>query len=556
MHDSCAALLRDGKIAAIAEEERFNRIKHSWYTFPENAINFCLEKEGIKLRDIDHIAYYFDQNLMVRNFWRFQPYFSRLISKPWVFFGALYMKKKDDAIVERIAKKANAKLHFIEHHIAHASSSYYGSEFKKANILSIDGRGELTATLLAEGNNDCIRKIHEIPLPHSAGEVYSAVTDFLGLVPQHGEGETMGLSSYGKNIYSKQMDKIIWKTPDGFCTDPSYYWGFIETWGEKYAVHSYTQKMRSMFGEPFDETALKDPINNHYEHIAASLQARIEEIGSHLVDIMHERTGYKKLCVAGGVGLNSKMNGKLLMKDNVDEIYINPAAADNGAALGAAYYVYHEITGKRPEPLRHAFYGPEYSDDEIKKCLDKCKAKYEKHSDISGAAAESLAKGKIVGWFNGRMELGPRALGARSILANPSNAETKDIINKFVKGRQWWRPFALSMTYGAKDKYLAHRMHSPFMILVDDVPKEKQQEVIAGVHVDGTTRPQTLEKQYNPAYYKLIEEFGKETGIPVVLNTSFNLRGEPIVCTPQEALKDFFASGMDTLAIGSFLIAK
>jgi carbamoyltransferase len=551
-HDSAAALVKDGELIVAVEEERFNRIKHSPNVFSHNAIDFCLKYANIKLTDLDHIAYFMNQNLIVKKFWRFQPYFNRLWYKPWKFFGGLYMFKQKDKLVEGIAKKAHAKLYFVEHHLAHAASAYYGSKFKKTNILTIDGRGELISSLLAEGNSDELEKLQEIPLPHSLGNIYTALTDFMGFRPQDGEGKVMGLAPYGKDKFSKAFDKIVWPTKDGFKTNPDYYWGFLEDWGGAEQRY-YTDKLCNLLGR---QRAKEEPINNHYEHIAYSLQKKTEDIGVHLAKLLYEKTGYKNLCIAGGVALNAKMNGIIAQQDFIDNFYVQPAATDSGSAIGAAFYVYHKITGKRPKPIDNVFLGAEYSDADIKKALDKCKVEYKKSPDISGEVAELLSKNKIIGWFQGRMELGPRALGSRSILVNPANKKMIFTLNYYVKNRELWRPFALSMLYEDRKKYLRHGWDSPFMIIIDEVPEERRKELIAGVHVDGTTRPQTLQRKQNPLYYDLIKKFGKITGTPVVLNTSFNLAGEPIVNTPAEAIKDFYGSGMDYLAIGNYLVKK
>jgi len=551
-HDTSAALLEDGKLIVAVEEERFNRIKHSPNTFPNKAIDFCLKYANIKLTDIDHVAYYMDQSLIIKKFWKFQPYFNKLIWTPWKFFGALYLFNQKDRMASSLAKKAKAKAHFTEHHLAHAASAYYGSKFKKTNILTLDGRGELVSALMAEGNNNEIKKIEEVPLPHSLGMAYSATTQFLGFQPNEGEGKVMGLAPYGKDKFSKIFDKLLWPTNNGFRMDNSYFWNHLEGWGSPEQTF-YSQKMADILGKP---RTTEPPINNHYEHIAFSLQKKTEDIGVHMAKLIYEKTGYKNLCMAGGVALNAKMNGIIAQQDFIDDIYIQPAATDSGSAIGAAFYVYNQITGKRPEPVDDVFLGSQYSDKDIKKALDKCKLEYKKSPDISGDVARLLAKNKIIGWFQGRMELGPRALGSRSILVNPEKKEMVHTLNYYVKNRELWRPFALSMLYEDKKKYLKHDLSSPFMILIDEVPEERRKEVAAGVHVDGTTRPQTLQRKHNPLYYDLIKKFGKITGTPVLLNTSFNLAGEPIVNTPAEAIKDFYGSGMDYLAIGNYLVKK
>jgi carbamoyltransferase len=556
-HDTAATLLHDGNLVALAEEERFTRVKHAPHAFPNKAIDFCLKRAGIKLTDVDHVAYFTNQNIFINKFWKFHPYFERLIlTRPHEFFGMLYQFKRRDNTVKELAKKAGAKLHFVEHHMAHAASAFYGSGFKKAGILSIDGRGELKTTFMGMGDGVDIESVGHIDLPHSVGLMYSGMTELLGFTANNCEGKIMGLAAYGKDRYKKQFDKVIWKTKDGFKTDPRYYWGHVYGLGEGYEKKYYTKAALDLFGITKIRGRDQSPIDGKHEHIAYSLQAKTEEIGLHLAKLVYEKTGQKNLCLAGGVCLNSKMNGEIFKQDFVDDIYIIPPANDVGTSLGAAMHVYTNITGKRPGPVEHVYLGTEYSNEEIKKYLEKCKVKFHYEDDVAGYGAELVNDGKIIGWFQGRMEVGPRALGSRSILSHPGIKGMKDQVNHFVKNREGWRPFALSLTYEAKDKYLDHGFHSPFMILIDTVPKEVQEEVIEGVHVDGTTRPQTVEKRINPLYYDLIHKFGKLSGTPVVMNTSFNLAGEPIVENPSQALMDFYGSGMDKLIMGNYVIEK
>lgn len=556
-HDTAACLMVDGKVVALVEEERFTRVKHAPHAFPNKAIEFCLKRAGIKLTDVDHVAYFTNQNIFIRKFWKFHPYFERLIlSRPHEFFGMLYMFKRRDNTVRELAKKAGAKLHFVEHHMAHAASTFYGSGYKKSNILTIDGRGELKTTFMGEGKGNDITELASVDLPHSLGLLYSGFTEAMGFSANNCEGKIMGLASYGEDKYKKHFDKVAWTTENGFKTNPKYYWGHVYGLGEGYNSKYYTKSALDLLKIKSVRPSNQHPIDGKHEHIAHSLQAKAEEIGLHLAESLYDMTGNKKLCLAGGVCLNSKMNGEMYKQEYVDDIYIVPPANDVGTSLGAAMYVYNQITGKKPDPLEHVYLGPEYSDEEIKKQLDKCKVKYQESKDVAGLTAEFLNKGKIVGWFQGRMEVGPRALGSRSIFSNPGIKGMKDQVNHYVKNREGWRPFALSMTYEAKDKYLDHGFHSPFMILIDTVPKKVQSEVIEGVHVDGTTRPQTVEKRINPLYHNMIEKFGKLSGTPVVMNTSFNLAGEPIVNTPSQALMDFFGSGMDYLVIGNYVVEK
>jgi len=547
-HDSAACLLEDGKILAAIEEERLSRIKHDG-SFPMRSINTCLKIAGIKLTDVDYIAYFWNYEIIKRKLWRDQPFFNRCIKTPWRYLFMIPHLNRDEKEIETFAEKANAKVYFIPHHLAHAASAYLCSQFKRANILTLDARGEITSGLMGTGEGSEIDVISEIPLPHSIGILYSAITEFLGFKPHNDEWKVMGLQAYGKNIYNGAFDKIVKLTDDGFKINLNYLWGYIGTeW-----KHIYTPDLIKLFGVKPRENEY--PINGIYEHIAASLQKKTEEVFFHLYDLLHEVTGYKDLCLAGGVCLNSVANGKLYLNKGLSGEYIQPAAYDAGAALGAACYLYNLLTGKRPEFVKHVYLGCEFSNERIEDLLKIFKIRYEHMDDICGFTAEKLAEGNIVGWFQGKVEWGPRALGNRSILANPSLSEMKEKVNNSVKHREMWRPFAASIMKEDYHKYVKG-CDSPFMTLTFPVIEDKRYEIIAATHIDGTTRPQTVEREVNQKWWSLLKKFKEITGIPAILNTSFNLAGEPIVCTPEDAIKTFFTSGMDYLVLGDYVCMK
>jgi carbamoyltransferase len=544
MHDPAVALIRDNKIVAFVEEERFNRVKHAKGYFPTMALNWVLKKEKIKIDDIDKIGYYLDpsvSNMVVKKIHN--------IAKSPINIGAAIrwsnrLKTYPISNLKKYFKYKKNDINYINHHLCHSASTFLLSGFKKSSILTIDGVGEYASATMRYGSSNELELLYEIKEPNSLGYVYSAVTDFLGFETNEGEGKVMGLAPYGSNYY-KIFDEIIKPTRNGFVTKKIFSSnGFMDV--------SYSDFLTLKLGQP---RLPSEPLEKRHMDIAYSLQERLEQIALHLVERLVEITGNKNLCLAGGVALNCKMNGRILESGLIDDIFIQPAAGDAGCALGAALWLAHE-EGFKFKKLEHVYFGPEYSNEEVEKVLKTANLKYEEISDPSGTAAELLAQGKIVGWFQGRMEAGPRALGNRSILADPRDPGIKDKLNYLVKHREPFRPFCPSLLDKAKKEYLENAYESPFMILSFKVPEEKRKEIPGVVHVDGTVRPQTVTKEANPRYYKLISEFEKLTGVPVVLNTSFNIKGEPIVCKPEQAIADFYSTGMDALIINDFLIAK
>lgn len=550
-HDSAAALIKDGQLMAAIEEERLNREKHT-SVFPLRAIKACLEIGGIKAQDLDYIGYYWNPYLGLANRFchicRYFPTSLHLISSRTDKFGAMLKIKK--LIKESLSLGSKTKILYLEHHPTHAASCFLVSPFEQAAILSIDAAGEWTTTWLGLGQGHQLKAIKKINFPHSLGILYGAVTAFLGFKFASGEGKVMGLAPYGRPSFINQFRKIVKLKPKGsFELDLSYF--DFHRYGKK---KWFSDKFFKTFGparQPESELTQRD------KDLAASLQLRLEEVALHLADYLYQQTKIKNLCLAGGVALNSVMNSRLFKESPFEEIFIQPAANDAGCSLGAAYYIYNVCLG---QPRNFIFEkpstGPEYSDEEIERVLVNQSISYKKCSDPAQEAAQLLAQQKIIGWFQGRLEFGPRALGNRSILADPRPAEMKDILNARVKHRESFRPFAPSILAEKCSQYFETDYPSPYMLLVYSIRPEKKKLIPAVVHIDGTGRVQTVEEKINPLYYQLIKNFEQLTGLPLILNTSFNVRGQPIVCSPQEALDCFQQTAMDALIIGNYIVSK
>jgi carbamoyltransferase len=436
-----------------------------------------------------------------------------------------------------------AKMRFVAHHLAHAISAYAYSGFDEAAVAVMDGRGAWEATSLWHGRNGRLEHLLTIPFPDSIGFFYSGFTEFLGFTPNSDEWKVMGLAPYGKPGVDLSA--------------------FIDVKAAPYRIHarqlatngtSAHARMTALLGPP--RTA-ESEIDERHKNIAYAVQDACETAMMNVVRLAIEKTGCRNVCLAGGVALNSKANGKIAASGFVEKLFVQPAASDDGVALGAALAPFLDNNGKFPgKAMRHGYWGPSFDDEAIEAALHTYKLRYAKLADPAGAAAELLSQGKILGWFQGRMEFGPRALGSRSILADARDPEMNAKVNNAVKFREWWRPFAPSLKKEAAGEYLESATDSPFMILTAQVRPEKRGVIPAVTHVDGSARPQTVEKEINPLYWRLIDEFGKRTGVPVIMNTSFNLRGEAIVHTPTDAIRTFFSSGMDALVLGSFLVEK
>jgi len=551
-HDSAAALVQDGRLLAAVAEERLTRIKHQGGT-PRRAVQYCLEAAGLTADDIDHIACYMRPGLRLA---RRIPYrLGTLVKSPAyaaAYCGYELVHNAEFVAGMRSLRGKKARLHFMEHHPAHAASAFLVSPHESAALLSIDYVGEWAATWLGVGEGTGIRRLASVAYPHSLGLFYTAITEYLGFTRASDEYKVMGLASYGPPEHLEAFREIIRPTPDGlYRFDLSWFTAHYRP-GPR---HGY---FAPKFIERFGPARAKDePITDRHKAVAASAQALLEEIALHIVRHLHERTGLDTLCLAGGVALNCSMNGRLLREGPFERIWVQPAAGDDGIAIGAAMQLHHRLTGApRAFTMEHAHYGPEFSNEAIEAALQLAKVPYRRAGSIEAAAAHLLADGNITGWFQGRMEFGPRALGSRSILADPTRPGMKDLINKFVKHREEFRPFAPTVLAERSTEYFEGCADSPFMLFVHPVRPEKRANLPAITHVDGTARVQTLAREANPRLYDTIAAFEQARGVPVLLNTSFNVMGEPIVHTPADALRCFYSTGMDALVIGDFIVTK
>jgi carbamoyltransferase len=552
-HDSAAALVQGGVVIAAAEEERFNRIKHAPYAYPLRAARYCLHEAGLEAGDLDEIVFSFHPALglgaSIGHALRFFPrgaffLLAESVRRAWYLGSGIY----SDYFLH-IGR--HPRRHWVDHHTTHAASAYFASPFDQAAILVVDGVGEWPATTFFRADGHRLKRLQTLSLPHSIGFYYSAFTDYLGFEPFDAEYKVMGLAAYGDPARFRDLFRdIIRLEPKGrYRLDLSYF-SFQYDYGRE---SWYSPRLVDVFGPPCPPDELPD---QRCADIAASLQERTEEVIFHMADWLHQATGLPNLCLAGGVALNSVANGKLLRRGPFRRLYVQGAANDAGCALGAALYRTHAIHGLPWQEMRHLYYGPAYTTAEIEKTLIVTHMPYRAVDDPAETAAQLLAANKIVGWYQGRMEFGPRALGNRSILADPRQADMKERINAAIKFREPFRPFAPSVLAERALEYFVDIDGSPFMILVTDVLPEKRAIVPAITHVDGTGRLHTVERKVNPLYWQLIHRFGELTGVPLVLNTSFNVRGQPIVNTPGEALATFYTSGLDALVIDHFLVEK
>ena len=548
MHDSSACIVRDGELLFAVAEERISRQKHD-SRFPRLAIHACLEFARVRAEQLDEVCfgwqtagpvYRHDIKLYALGQWPI-TYLNFLNSTR--HFVSMWHQKSGAKRFALHFGGTKARMRFVEHHLAHAISAYAYCGFEDAAVVVMDGRGAWEATSIWRGINGRLEHVLTIPFPDSLGLFYSQFTNYLGFQPNSDEWKVMGLAPYGQA-----------KIELG---------AFIDTEIVPYRVHAkrifgngpgHFSEMSAALGpqrEPESE------IDDRHKNIAFAVQDACEIAMMNIVRMAVEKTGCRNLCLAGGVALNSKANGKIAASGLVDKIFVQPAASDDGVALGAALAPYLDRGGRLPnKAMRHAYLGPEFDDGAIETALRTYKLRYTPLNNLAETAAELLSRGKILGWFQGRMEFGPRALGSRSILADARDPEMNAKVNNAVKFREWWRPFAPSLKKEAAGEYLESATDSPFMILTAQVRPEKRSVIPSVTHVDGSARPQTVEKEINPLYWRLLDEFEKRTGVPVIMNTSFNLRGEAIVHTPTDALRTFFSSGMDALVIGNFLVEK
>lgn len=562
--DAAAAIIKDGRLIAAVEEERFNRFKHS-AGFPAHAIRYCLEAAAIKPEDLDHVgisrdpsAHLHKKILFAATRAGFQQIKDRLGNA-----AKVRDLKEELARVFGVSKKSlRARFHNVEHHRAHLASCFYVSPFERAALLSIDGFGDFISTMWAAGEGKSIDVLGQVEFPHSTGIVFTATTQFLGFPHYGDEGKVMGLAPYGRPRFIEQFREIIRTEENGrFRLNLDYFRHHSEgvemTWDQGSPVigRVYSDEFARLFGPPRTPGAA---LTEREQDIAASLQLRLEEVAFHILDHLHEQTGLTDLGLAGGVAYNSVMNAKILLKTPFKRLFIQPAAGDSGTALGVCYQIYNGIVKcEREEVMEGAYTGPQFSNDEIRAVLEERALHFEHYGDrdLTKRAAHDIAEGLVVGWFQGRMEFGPRALGNRSIVVDPRRAEMKDILNDRIKKREPFRPFAPSILEERVGDYFEQTHPAPTMLMVYQVKQERQQEIPAVTHVDGSGRLQTVSREVNERYYQLISDFAELTGVPLILNTSFN-ENEPIVCTPREAIDCFSKTRMDVLYLGNYAVRR
>jgi len=600
--DAAAAIIKDGKLIAAVEEERFNRFKHC-AGFPLESIKYCLLTAGVTIEDVDHVGISRDPSAHLHKKVLFAAtraakqavggrrqeavgtiddgdvggasvnggnasngngagIFSQI--KDRLGNAAKVRDLRDELARQLNIPKSNirAQFHNVEHHRAHLASAFYVSPFEKAALLSIDGFGDFISTMWAVGEGNSIDVLGQVEYPHSTGIVYTATTQFIGFPHYGDEGKVMGLAPYGRPRFINEFREIIRTEENGqFRLNLDYFRHHAEgvdmTWDQGSPVigRIFSDEFAQTFGPARQQgTALTD----RERDIAASLQLRLEEVGFHVLNHLHDKTGLTDLGLAGGVAYNSVMNGKILLNTPFKRMFIQPAAGDSGTALGVCYQIYNGILNRnRGEVMEGAYTGPQFSNNEIRKALESSNIGFEEYSDeeVTKRAARDIADGLVVGWFQGRMEFGPRALGNRSIVVDPRRADMKDILNDRIKKREPFRPFAPSILEERVGDYFEQTHPAPTMLMVYQIKEEKRQEIPAVTHVDGSGRLQTVSPTVNDRYYRLISEFNQLTGVPVILNTSFN-ENEPIVCTPQEAINCFLKTRMDVLYVGNCAVRR
>lgn len=560
-HDTAAALVKDGRIIAAAEEERFTHIKHgkrplpfSTWELPFHAIDYCLKTAGITMKDVDRIAYSFDPEgvtdaSVYEDDWLsdYDVPAARAVYNGWDTLFTNYIRKAPDQLRDgyphhlqkRLADAGDlqGKWHFINHHLAHAASAFFPSPFTKAAVLTLDGRGEKATTGYFIGDGNQLKQLATVDMPHSLGMLYEKITTYLGFLHSSDEYKVMALASYGKPVYLEDFRSIIHVGHDGQYTiddfDPEQWWGP---------------------GRKKD-----DPFGQLHHDIAHSLQKALEETVLKLADWLYQETQAENLCMAGGVALNCVMNAVIRDRGPFKNVWVQPAAGDAGTALGAAQWLDVQLnadsTGRYTAPMEHVYWGPEYTDEEIENFMRWAKMPYKRLTNIAKETAAILAEDKIIAWYQGRMEFGPRSLGSRSILASPIHPDMQARLND-IKDREDFRPVAPVVLEEDAGEWFEGATVSPFMLFVYPVKEDKADRIPAVRHTDGTARVQTINQEQHRAYYDLIREFKALTGVPVLVNTSFNTRGEPIVCSPRDAIECFWTSPFDALIINSFILEK
>jgi carbamoyltransferase len=559
-----ACIVRDGVLLAFAEEERFVRIKGAAGRFPARAIGYCLKEAGAQIGEVGAIAVGWDAD---KYRWRMPLFFART----WWSrgrhaagrsYGTIWKELIDQhpaSIRKRIELGLRTAGHrgplppveFVAHHLAHAASAYYASGWSRAAVLVVDGSGEERATSFFDGEGSDLRERGHVDLPDSLGWFYAAITAYLGFVPYEEEGFTMGLAAYGgpDAAIQDKLARLVCMLPGGgYRVDPSY-----TLLGEHSRHEHFADGLVDLLGPP---RLPGEPLTDHHRNIAFAAQARLEQVALELVRRATDGGRLRHLCLAGGVALNCKMNGVLARSPHVDEIFVQPASHDGGAALGAALWLARQH-GRDPRfRMDHAQWGPGFGAAEIERALHIAGVSFRRLPAVEEEVADAVAAGKVVAWLQGRMEVGPRALGGRSILADASQPDMKDRINARVKFRDAWRPFCPSMTAEAARELLGDHHEARFMTVAHEVPQTRRARFPAVVHVDGSTRPQIVLPDAQPRYHRLLQSLEKRIGAAVVLNTSLNVKGEPIACTPTDALRCFYSSGLDALAMDDFWITK
>jgi carbamoyltransferase len=547
-HDASAALLGDGRILCAVEEERFTRKKHH-YGFPEFSIDACLRTAGVTWRDIDCVTFYWDpyRGLLPfgLHFLSHLPTSARYLGhQPGIWSSFVGLPRE---LERRYGYRGPFRFH--SHHLNHLASACFPSPFDEAAALTVDGTGEWETTVLSHFRDGRIERLGHVDYPHSIGKLWEVATQWLGFKPNSGEGKVMGLAPYGRPTYLDAFRKIILpRGRGGYRMDESW---FLYHLGSEI---KFGPRWLETFGPPREPESEIEP---RHEDVARTLQEVTEIVVARIVRELLRRTGCRNLCLAGGVGLNSVMNGKLLANAGVEDIFIQPSAGDAGAALGSALVQYHLIEGgKTRERMRHGHWGTSATEAEMKRAAESSGSACRRPDRLEDECARLVAEGRILGWFQGRMEYGPRALGARSIIADARRPDMKDILNHRVKHREGFRPFAPACLAEHAAEWFEGGRYSPFMLLVFPVVPGKRSQVPSITHVDGTGRLQTVDEDSEPRYRRLIEAFHERTGVPIVLNTSFNVRGEPIVETPDQAVECFRKTGLDVLALGDWLLEK
>jgi carbamoyltransferase len=559
-HDAAACLLSNGSIVAAAEEERFSRVKHDG-RLPRHAIAYCLDEGGLGIGDLDHVVFHwrpflgFGRRLLqVASQMRFAGRMATAHGGTWM---GLLRAKRDFA---RLASTLNTRsteppryrFHRVPHHHCHAASAFFGSQFEEAAVLVIDGTGEIASTSFAVGRGTRLEVLEQIEYPHSLGYLFVAMTHYLGFKPESDEFKLMSLASYGDDRFVEAFREIVPLEEHGaYRVDLSYtnyQHGIRDPWFSK------------RFLDRFGPVRRKDEaIEPHHAAVARGLQRRLEEVALHMAKHLAERTGARALCLAGGVALNSVMNGRLIREGPFEEVFIQPAAGDSGCSIGGAQYVHHALLGnERCPPSPNTYLGPSFDHAACLSALEAAglPARELDEDLLLGEVADHLAAGRVVGWFQGRAEMGPRALGNRSILADPRNAEMKDTINRKVKLRESFRPFAPAVPVEDAEKWFQCTAPLPYMTVVVPVRPSAREALGAVTHVDGTARVQTVSLADNPRFWRLLRAFAERTGVPVLLNTSFNVMGEPIVGTPDDAVRCFRATGIDVLVLERCVVLK